>query len=80
VSYCRSCRAEILWVGTERGKAMPLDRGPYQGDDPRGLFVIRTDSGKPLAIAATPDAFPDEPVYTSHFSTCPDRDKWRRPR
>jgi len=71
MSECRFCRAPILWVWTERGKAMPLDRDPYEGDDPRGLFVIRTEPGKVLAIATTPDAFPDEPHYRSHFSSCP---------
>jgi hypothetical protein len=78
VSQCRSCRAPIVWVGTEHGKAMPLDREPYEGDDPRGLFVIRTEPGKVIAIATTPDAFPGEPVYRSHFATCPDADRYRR--
>ena len=78
MSSCRSCGAPILWVGTERGKAMPLDRAPYDGDDPRGLFVIRHIGGKVLAIATTPDAFPGERVYRSHFATCKDAGKWRR--
>jgi hypothetical protein len=57
---------------------MPLDREPYDGDDPRGLFVIRTGGGKVLALAVPPDAFPDEPHYRSHFATCPNADKHRR--
>lgn len=82
MSACRSCFAEILWVGTERGKAMPLDAAPYTGDDPRGLFVIRVEGHreggtKVIGLAVPPDAFPDEPHYRSHFTTCPDRDKWR---
>jgi hypothetical protein len=78
---CRSCAAEIRWVLTERGKPMPVDAAPYTGDDPRGLFVLRNPTDgttSPTAIAVTPDAFPGEPVYRSHFATCPDRDDWRR--
>lgn len=78
MSFCRSCRAPILWVGTERGKAMPLDAEPYQGDDPRGLFVIRTAGGKVIGVAVPPDAFPGEPLYRSHFATCPDAAEHRR--
>jgi hypothetical protein len=78
MSSCRSCRAPILWVGTERGKAMPLDRDPYDGDSPRGLFVIRVVDEKALAIAVTPDAFPGEPLYRSHFVTCPHAAQHRR--
>jgi hypothetical protein len=78
VSACRSCRAPIVWVGTEHGKAMPLDAEPYTGDDPRGLFVIRTDGGKVTGVAVPPDVFADEPHYRAHWSTCPQADQWRR--
>jgi hypothetical protein len=78
VSACRSCSAPIVWVGTERGKAMPLDAQPYDGDDPSGLFVIRVVDGKALAIAVPPEAFAGEPLYRSHFATCPQADQWRR--
>ena len=78
MSSCRSCRAPIRWVGTESGKMMPLDAEPYVGDDPRGLFVIRTGGGKVTAIATSPDAFPGEPVYRSHFATCPNASEHRR--
>jgi hypothetical protein len=66
VSRCRSCQAEIRWVRTEHDRRMPLDREPYAGDDPRGLFVLRGDT----AIAVPPGAFQDEPLYRSHFATC----------
>jgi len=64
----------MLWVDTERGRKMPIDPEPYTGDDPRGLFVLRGGT----AIAAPPDAFPEEPHYRSHFSTCPHADEHRR--
>ena len=79
MSRCRSCGAPMLWSLTERGRRMPLDPDPYTGDDPRGLFVLRTDGERaPLAIAVPPDAFPGEPLYRSHFTTCPQHDEWRR--
>ena len=57
---------------------MPLDREPYTGPEPGGLYVIRVEGGKSLGVGAPPDAFPDEPHYRSHFTTCPQADKWRR--
>jgi hypothetical protein len=81
MSECRSCRAPIIWAATEKGGRMPLDAGPYDGDDPRGLFVFRHDGlGRVFAMAVPPDAFPGEPVYRSHFATCPHANQHRRKR
>jgi hypothetical protein len=77
-SRCRSCRAPIIWAQTENGKQMPLDAEPYDGDDPRGLFVFRHVDQVVYAMAVTPDAFPAEPVYRSHFATCPHAAEHRR--
>lgn len=80
-SRCRSCDAPLLWALTERGRRMPLDPEPYAGDDPRGLFVLRhRDRPVPTALAATPDAFPGERLYRSHFATCPNSRQHRRSR
>jgi hypothetical protein len=60
---------------------MPLDAEPVDPDEvgPRGLFVFRLDGlGRVFAMATTPDAFPDEPVYRSHFATCPHAAEHRR--
>jgi len=78
LSRCRSCRADIVWAQTERGKLMPLAAEPYTGDDPRGLFVFRRHGDSIYVVAATPDAFPGEPVYRSHFATCPNAGEHRR--
>lgn len=80
MSRCRSCQAPILWALTEKGRRMPLDQEPYTGPEPAGLFVLRAGvgAGPPKAIAVTPDAFPGEPVYRSHFSTCPNAKEHRR--
>lgn len=75
---CRSCRAPIRWAFTEKGKRIPLDLEPYQGDDPRGLFVLRSGERGPVAVAAPADAFADEPHYRTHFVTCPNATRHRR--
>jgi hypothetical protein len=78
VGRCRSCRAPIRWVLSEKGRRMPLDPEPYQGDSPRGLFVLRSGDRGEVAMAATPDAFPEEPHYRSHFASCPNAARHRR--
>lgn len=75
MSRCRSCQAPLLWAQTEKGRRIPLDPDPYAGEDPRGLYVLRAGG---LAVAVTPDAFPGEPLYRSHFSTCPEAKEHRR--
>ncbi len=75
-STCRTCRAPVLWATTEHGRKMPLDLEPYTGPEPGGLFILRGE----LAVAVTAAAFDDEPLYRSHFATCPQADQHRRPR
>jgi hypothetical protein len=77
VSRCRSCEAPILWARTEKGRRIPLDPEPYDGPDPRGLFLLRADG---LAIAVSPGDALGEPVYRSHFASCPDAALHRRSR
>jgi len=78
VSACRSCGAEIIWALTENGKRIPLDAEPYAGDSPSGLFVLRQFSDEKTAIATTPDAFPGEYLWRSHFASCPQAKEWRK--
>jgi len=61
---CRSCRAPIYWVPTEKtGKLMPLDVAAEK------RIVVLT-SGEARVVDC----------YVSHFSTCPSRDLHRKPR
>jgi hypothetical protein len=83
---CRSCNAEIFWVkNAKSGKAMPLDLKP----NPNGS--IRVTGEPPNQIGhymkleeiqqANLDAFKMRAVlllYTPHFATCPDSNKWRK--
>ena len=57
---------------------MPIDAEPYTGDKPGGLFALRPSDTYRIAIAASPEAFPGEPLYRSHFATCPDAAEHRR--
>jgi hypothetical protein len=73
VSRCRSCNAEIIWAVTDSGKRMPLDAEP--AERPTGLFRLDTSCDPPHASSAA-----GEPVYLSHFVTCPNAAQHRRPR
>ena len=80
-SACRSCKAPILWVRTEKQKRMPLDATPVDASThQRNTFVLRDTASPagPLAIAATPQQLPGEVYYVSHFATCPHAQEHRR--
>jgi hypothetical protein len=79
LSVCRSCRATIIWVRTERGKKMPLDGDPVDDQTQQNLFVLRDRSSYegPLAIAAW-GLSGTEPHYRSHFATCTHADDHRK--
>lgn len=77
---CRGCGAEIAFIKTKAGKSMPVDPEPVEfvpelandkfvlvdGTVERGLPVRRTCDVE-LHIG-----------YRSHFSTCPEREKFTR--
>lgn len=69
MARCRACGAELEWVRTEAGKAMPLDPGPAA----EGNVVIRADRAVvlgPLEVAAV--ALEGvEVLRLAHFVTCP---------
>jgi hypothetical protein len=69
IDRCRSCRAEIIWVKTEKGKRMPVDAAQSH----RGNFFLDTATmtvyfGRGAAKTG----------YSSHFATCPQNAKWRK--
>lgn len=61
---CRSCGATVLWVETESGKRMPLDA------EPERRFVIEAATDPMKARLRN--------TYVSHFSTCPQAERWRQ--
>lgn len=73
LSHCRSCAAPIIWTVTTNGKRMPVDADPVVS--PRGF---RLDEGEDPPVASfTTKHLADDPVYVSHFSTCPNADAHR---
>lgn len=89
-SNCRSCDAPIRWAITTNGRRIPLDAASH----PEGNLVIvddvatrgwfRFDPTVHLVPKDQLDGFrqkhPDEPLYRSHFATCPNADTHRRNR
>lgn len=80
LTTCRDCPAEVFWVRTRSGKnmllnAMPDDTGDFylaQGED--GKLEGHHRKGYPGKLDETVD------LYTSHFATCPEADKFRKSR
>ena len=85
IDRCASCGEEIIWTRTKNGKAMPVNLRPVDdgtillkhmvqgeppdahcvGKDERG-FLEKQSRNQPLRL------------FKSHFSTCPDSEKWRK--
>lgn len=80
-SRCSSCNADIIWTATAKGRPMPVDADPH----PLGTLELVL-ARPPAGISCT--VVPGAPVlvegrtdlHMSHFETCPDADRHRRPR
>lgn len=76
MANCRSCKAEIIWVTTNKDKMMPLNATPDQD----GNVEILDDANGPnwkAVVHPQPPAFAQGPMYMPHHATCPDAEKWR---
>jgi len=71
---CRSCKAEVIWTVTDRGKAMQVDAAPVAGGNIE--LIESTDGTVPLARYVK--AEPEVARHVSHFATCPQAGEWRR--
>lgn len=77
---CGSCGAPVIWAATVHGRAMPVDA------EPSGMGNValgRGSDGKLVATVLAGDAllsrrFAGEPLYLTHFATCPDAADHRR--
>ena len=75
VTACRSCGAPVRFVpmaGT--GRLNPLDAEPTAN----GNVVVGVDGVGRYVARHAAELPPDVPRYVSHFSSCPDRDAWRK--
>lgn len=81
VTQCKSCKAAIIFGKMQAsGKPMPFDAAPAQD----GKFFV-TDSGVSVHVESSCDLASKcratgARKYTSHFVTCPNRDKHRKGR
>lgn len=64
VVFCQACRKPFVFLYTTAGKRMPVDASEY---------VLE-------AAKAGAKFDPKDEGMTSHFVTCPERDRFRRPR
>jgi hypothetical protein len=69
-SQCKACKAPVFYAKTNRGGTGIYDWEP----DPNGRTIL---SPAGIAIVFGGIAAPNQPRYTSHFSSCPFRDQYR---
>jgi hypothetical protein len=76
MSTCRSCGAPVIWLRMRpSGKRMPVDAKAA----PDGNVFADLDAGIGVVLTGSLDMLtPDEPLYRSHFATCPHAGDWRR--
>ena len=79
---CRSCRAPIIWAVLPSGRRIPLDSVPERGGNIR-LESIGPGTDRAAVVLHAPDLpaawASEELLYRSHFATCPDAARHRRP-
>ena len=80
MSKCKSCGAEIIWIKTKNGKAMPCNpqKISYRNTWPAGDLTLITPDGK--IAKGTLDFDSDSYGYESHFATCPAAGNFRKKR
>ena len=77
MSKCKSCGANIIWIPTVGGKAMPCDAKPIPyTEDSTGSLTLVTKDGR--VVRAKADMSSDNFGYVSHFATCPNANTHRR--
>lgn len=77
MSTCRSCGAEIRWVrSATTGKPMPLDPEKVKG----GNVEVIVKLGETEETAKILWRDPERVAYVSHFATCPNAAKHRKPK
>ena len=76
MSKCKGCGADIVWIKTTAGKAMPCDAEPklYKADK-RGKAIFITPNGETIKGS---EVFQPEDIqkatgvgYIPHWATCP---------
>lgn len=78
---CKSCGRPLRFIKTRTGKSMPCDWEPVRFvPDLNGENVYVQEDGTVLRGALPlPQDSDVETGYVSHFATCPEADRFRRP-
>ncbi|MBM0256374.1 hypothetical protein [Micromonospora sp. 4G55] len=76
---CRSCKARFVWATHQRTlRPMPVDVAPSADGN---LALAVTAAGAVTCRVVKPElAYGRQDLHKSHFATCPDADRHRRPR
>ena len=80
VTRCKSCGAEIVFIGTGNGNSIPCNAEvlPYW-QTKGGKHKIVTPNGE--VLSAELEGIPGMETglgYITHFATCPDAEKFRK--
>ena len=82
ITSCRACGADIVFIKSFAGKTIPCNAEPISYvEKAGGDLKIVTPNGEVIS-----GSIPDNPQkatgigYISHFATCPEADKFRKPR
>lgn len=81
MAFCKSCGAEIVWVKTNKGKAMPCDsKKVMAAKDDKGKDLLVTPIGNVVRVNLAATITENNVVigYISHFATCPNANEHRR--
>jgi hypothetical protein len=85
VSKCRGCEAPIKWVAVRpNGKSHPVDPEPVDPEDGPivALIAVADDpaGGEAFVVSqyTTAEQLRGRTLHRSHFSTCPQAEKFRR--
>jgi hypothetical protein len=76
MNTCRSCGQPIRWAKTSNGKSIPLDAEPHKF---AGNILLH-DDGTCVVMPKEEARNCPEPLYRSHFASCANAKKHRKPK
>ena len=80
-TQCRACGAEIGFIKTAAGKTCPVDaKSVYFLPDLGDELCVLPDGTAQRGLRVDEEGNSTQIGYVSHFATCPEADKFRKPR
>ena len=78
-ALCKIKRAQVVWIKTPAGKAMPCDPAPvYYKAAPGGKDKIVTTRGEVVSCEIVPGGEATDAGYRPHWATCPQAGQFKR--